>query len=144
MHVVSGKILLDEWRGEPGPATVVVRLLDTSRMDVAARTVDEVVLHDVRLDEVQDEGIAFRLTAQELDPRARYEVSVLVDLDGDGRASVGDYLNTQSYPVLTRGFPDEVEVHARPVGRRPPENRLALPRRSSSGCSAACSTRKAR
>jgi len=135
MHVVSGQILLDEWQGEPGPATVIVRLLDTSRMDVAARRVDEVMLHDVRLDEVQEEGIAFRLTAQELDSRARYEVSVLVDLDGDGRASVGDYLNTQSYPVLTQGFPDQVEVHARPVGRRLPPNRLALPHRSSSGCS---------
>jgi len=127
MHVVSGVILLDEWLGEPGPATVIVRLLDTSRMDVAARRVDEAVLRHVRLDEVQDEGIAFRLTAQELDPRARYEVSVLVDLDGDGRASVGDYLNMQSYPVLTRGFPTQVEVHVHPVGRRASEDTRLLP-----------------
>lgn len=126
MHVVSGKILLDEWQGEPGPATVVMRLLDTSRMDVAAWRVDEVVLRDVRLDEVRDEGITFRLTAHEVDPRARYEVNVLVDLDGDSRAGVGDYLNTQSYPVLTRGFPTWVEVHVHPIRRHASEETSPL------------------
>jgi hypothetical protein len=78
--------------------------------------VDQVVLHDLRLDEVQDEGVVFCLVALEVDPRARYEVSVLVDLDGDGETSVGDYRNTVSYPVLTRGFPDEVEVRAKRIG----------------------------
>ena len=85
MHVVTGRILLDEWRGEPGPATVYVRLLDTSLIDAPARTVDEAVLHDVRLDRAVDDGIEFRVVAKELDSRARYQVSVLVDLDGDGK-----------------------------------------------------------
>ena len=40
----------------------------------------------------------------------RYEVSVLVDLDGDGKTGKGDYINKQSYPVLTKGFPDFAEV----------------------------------
>jgi hypothetical protein len=115
MHVVSGRILLNGWRGEPGPATVYVRLLDTSRIDAAALTVDEVVLHDVRLDQVERDGIEFRVAAKELDPRARYEVGVLVDLTGDGQKSVGDYLNTRAYPVLTRGFPNQVEVHVHPI-----------------------------
>jgi hypothetical protein len=116
MRVVTGKVLFDRWRGEPGPATVYVRLLDTSRIDVAARRVDEVILHDVRLDRVQDDGIPFSVSAAELDSRARYQVSVLVDLDGDGRTSRGDYRSTQAYPVLTRGHPDEVEVHVQPIG----------------------------
>jgi hypothetical protein len=116
MHEVTGKILLDGWGGEPGPATVYVRLLDTSRIDAAARKVAEVVLYDVQLDRVQDDGIEFCLMVGDLDPRAQYEIGVLVDLDGDGRKSKGDYLNMQSYPVITRGHPNQVEVQARRIG----------------------------
>lgn len=116
MHVVSGRIVLDGWRGESGPATVYVRLLDTSLIDAPARIVDEVVVEDVRLDRVKDDGIEFRVMARELDARARYQVGVLVDLDGDRRISVGDYVNTRAYPVLTRGFPDQVQIHVQRVG----------------------------
>ena len=116
MRVVSGRVVLDGWQGEPGPTTIYVRLLDTSWADDSARIVDEVVLREVRLDEIQEHAFAFFLEASKVDPRARYEVGVLVDLDGDGVTSVGDYRNTVSYPVLTRGFPDEVEVHARRIG----------------------------
>jgi hypothetical protein len=77
---------------------------------------DKVVLHNVRLDEIQEHGITFSLSVREVDPRARYEVSVLVDVDGDGETSVGDYRNTVSYPVLTRGFPVELEIRAQRIG----------------------------
>ena len=116
MHEVWGKVLLDGWRGELGPATVYVRLLDTSRIDAPAHTIDEVVFQDVSLDQAQFDGIEFCVSTQELDVRARYEIYALVDLDGDGEVSVGDYVNTWSYPVLTRGSPDRVEVHVRPIG----------------------------
>ena len=116
MRQVSVEIKVVGWRSEPGPATVYVKLRDTSRIDARALTVDEVVLHGVDLNEVQRAGLASRLSAAEVDPRARYEVGVLVDLDGDGRPSVGDYINVRSYPVLTRGFPDHVEVEVRPIG----------------------------
>jgi hypothetical protein len=36
---------------------------------------------------------------------------------------VGDYLNTRSYPVLTRGFPSQIEVHVHPIGGRASEDR---------------------
>jgi hypothetical protein len=116
MHQVTGRVLLDGWQGEPGPATVYVRLLDTTRIDAMARKIVEVILYDVWLDQVQEEGIEFCLWAGEVDVRARYEVGVLVDLDGDGRKGVGDYLNTVSYPVLTQGFPAYVEARARRIG----------------------------
>lgn len=116
MSVVSGKILLDEWRGEPGPATVYVRVQDTSRIDAPARIVAEDRLREITLDRLREDGIEFRMVVRELEPRTRYEVSVLVDLDGDGRISGGDYVSTSAYPVLTRGFPSYVEVHVRPIG----------------------------
>lgn len=116
MPEVVGQVLLDGWRGEPGPATVYVRLLDTSRMDAPALVVDEVILDEVWLDQIGDDGIEFRLAVEEVRCRVRYQVSALVDLDGDGRISVGDYASTRSYPVLTGGFPNEVEVHVQPIG----------------------------
>ena len=116
MQVVSGTLKLEGWQGEQGPATVYVRLLDTSWMDAPSRTVDEVVFDNVRLDEIQEHGLNYHLVAEEVDPRARYQVSALVDLDGDGETSVGDYLTTVAYPVLTRGFPDVVDIRARRIG----------------------------
>jgi hypothetical protein len=116
MYELSGKILLDGWQGEPGPATVYIRLLDTSRIDAAARKVVELILYEVWLDRAPEDGIAFCMRVGELDARARHEMGVLVDLDGDGRKGVGDYLNTIAYPVLTRGYPDYIEVHVRRIG----------------------------
>ena len=115
MSTISGKILFDSWRGEPGPATVYVRLLDTSRVDTSARKIAELVLYDVRLDEISEEGLGFCLEANEVDPRARYEVGVFVDLIGDGRKRAGDYLNTRAYPVLTHGFSNYVEIYVHPI-----------------------------
>jgi hypothetical protein len=40
---------------------------------------------------------------------------VLVDLDGDGKISKGDYISMQSYPVLTFGSPSEVTIEVKQV-----------------------------
>ncbi len=110
MHVVSGKILLKDWAGESGPATVYVRLLDTTRIDAPSSVAAEVVVQDVRLDRAEKEGIGFRLSVEEIDPRARYEVAAWIDVDRDGAKGRGDYTSTASHPVLTRGYPDQVLV----------------------------------
>jgi hypothetical protein len=49
----------------------------------------------------------------QVDPRAHYTVAAHADLDGDGAVSVGDYVSTEAYPVLTRGHPNSanVELH---------------------------------
>ncbi len=117
MCQVSGVIALTGWRGETGPATVYVRVLDTSRADAPARRIAEAVRPVARLDAVVRDGLPFSIALESLDPRARYEVDVLVDLDGDGKISAGDYLSTQAYPVLTRGYPDRVDVLVQPVKR---------------------------
>ena len=60
--------------------------------------------------------IPFTLKVVEVDARATYTIRVLVDRDGDGRISRGDYISMASYPVLTRGHQPEVTVRARRVG----------------------------
>jgi hypothetical protein len=89
--------------------------MDVSRAGAASPVVAETVLRDVRLDRAAKEGIDFRIPVSQIDPVAHYSVRALIDLDGDGRASVGDYVSTQSHPVLTRGHPDRVEILVRLV-----------------------------
>lgn len=116
MRVVSGKILVDAWRGAADLATVYIRLQDTSYIDAPATTVVEEILHDVLVEKFVDEGLEFRMIVDHVEPRVRYQVRVLVDLDGDGEISVGDYITTSAYPVLTGGYPDYVEIHVHLVG----------------------------
>jgi hypothetical protein len=119
MDFVSGRVVLDGWQGEIGPATVYVRLEDTGRVDAPARTVALQTLAGVALDDVPEEGIEFALEVPEEDPRwpwTQYTVSVLVDLDGDGQSSVGDYRSMRAYPVLTQGYGHRVDVHVRRIG----------------------------
>lgn len=115
MGVVTGRILLDGWQGEPGLATVFVGVLDTSRADASAATVSTLTLRDVALELVGKDGINFSLETDAADPRAHYTVSVLVDLDGDGQSSPGDYRSMRAYPVLTHGHGNRVEIHARRI-----------------------------
>jgi Type III secretion system lipoprotein chaperone (YscW) len=115
MGVVTGRIFLEGWQGEPGPAMVYVRVLDTSRADASAVTVSTLAIRDVALDLMDKDGIDFSLDIPAVDPRTRYTVSVLVDLNGDGQSSPGDYRSMQAYPVLTHGHGNRVEVHARRI-----------------------------
>lgn len=119
MRYVSVKIELVDWSGEQQSATIYVRLRDTSRIDARALTVAEVILHDVDLNAVQSAAApVVRLSVAEVDPRAHYTVGVHVDLSGDAKPSVGDYINVRSYPVLTHGYPDHVEVQVCRIGNR--------------------------
>jgi hypothetical protein len=68
------------------------------------------------VDHLQLEGMHFCIPVEEVDARARYEVSVLVDLDGDGQKGVGDYISVSAYPVLTHGHPDSVDILVRRIG----------------------------
>ena len=115
MCVVTGRIFLEGWQGEPGPATVYVRVLDTSRADASAVTVSTLAIRDVALDLMDKDGIDFSLDIPAVDPMTRYTVSVLVDLNGDGQSSQGDYRSMRAYPVLTCGHGNRVEVHARRI-----------------------------
>lgn len=92
-----------------------ITLLDVSLADVAARTLAEATLHDVSHAGGKGIGHAFCLSLMDVDPRVHYAVRVHVDVDGDGRVSRGDYVSTESAPVLTFGHGDEVEIRVRRV-----------------------------
>jgi hypothetical protein len=59
--------------------------------------------------------LTFKLEVSDLNPQDDYAIGVHIDLDRDRKISGGDYINMQSYPVLTRGHPREVSILVRQV-----------------------------
>ena len=113
--LVTGSIILGgEVRAFTG-ATVYVRLEDVSRADAAATLVAEQVLEGVSHRAGAEEGLDFALYGPPPAEGADCNVSVHVDVDGDGEVSRGDYVTVESYPVLRREAPDRVRVRVEEV-----------------------------
>jgi uncharacterized lipoprotein YbaY len=115
---VQGEILFEPSPPDLARATVRVRLEDTSLLDAPAQVAAEQVISNLEGRLSEGEGIPFALYGSPPDPRASYSLSVHADVDGTGKIDPGDYINVQSYPVLTYGHPDRVTVHVRRIEPR--------------------------
>ena len=113
--LVTGEIHFAQKPQLPSDAKAYVRLLDTSMADAPSRLVAETVLKDISQQANLGNPIPFALDGDPPDERRSYTISVLVDLDGDGKVSPGDFINTQSYPVLTFGYPNKVSVQVKQI-----------------------------
>jgi hypothetical protein len=111
MPNITGRIKIQSNQKPSKNTTVYIRLIDTTDQDAAAIIMTEQILPNIIWSAVGDLGLAFELSAEDIVPTRRYEISVLVDCDGDGQLSDGDFYTTQSYPVLTQGFPHHIEIH---------------------------------
>lgn len=96
-------------------ATVFVRLLDTGRADASSRPVLELVMRGVSLDATMEQGLPYAMSGPVRSESARYDLSVLVDLDGDGETSRGDYITMESHPVSATNPESQVAVRVRRV-----------------------------
>jgi hypothetical protein len=88
-------------------------LNDTTMADEAAKTVLKYALENVSYDSKARNSLSFSLHGTIADMGADYTVSVIIDLDGDGKAGRGDYRNVQAYHVLTRGNPSRVTIRVK-------------------------------
>jgi Uncharacterized protein conserved in bacteria len=113
--LVTGTIVFEAQVQAFAGATLIVRLEDVSYADAPAGVLAEYVEHGVAFDPQQDSGLKFRLAGPEPDSQSQYAVQAHVDVDGDGVVSSGDFINMQSYPVLTFGHPCDVTVLVRQV-----------------------------
>jgi len=113
--LVSGEIQFAEQPHLPSDAKAYVRLSDVSMADAPSRLIAEQVLTDVAEKANSGKPIPFVLYDTIQDPQASYAISVLVDVDDDGRISRGDFINMQSYPVLTFGYPSHLTVQVKKV-----------------------------
>ena len=110
MPVVNGKIYIKNDPGGIRDTIVYVRLLDTSKADASSIKITEVIYKQVNLRDLFTKGLQFHLYVDKIDSSLRYEINVLADLDKDGKMGKGDYITKQAYPVLTKGYPEYVEV----------------------------------
>ncbi len=113
-QVVQGSIRL-EGKAPVFKSSIYLRVIDVSRADAPSITVSENVLRDVTLGGEPQQTIAFSI---EYSPEKgkRYELSVHVDADGDGKISRGDYINMVSYPISPLETASSPEVRARKIG----------------------------
>jgi hypothetical protein len=114
--LVIGSITLGPEVREFDGVTVYVRLEDVSRADAGATPIAEQVLKDVSHRAGAEKSLDFALYGAPPVQGADYNVSVHVDVDGDGEISRGDYITVESYPVLTHGTPECVRVRLEEVG----------------------------
>jgi len=113
--LVRGRVVFDESVESFTGATLYVFLEDTTYADESAEKIAEQVIKDVAYDKQARNSFPFALKGAIPNERAHYSVRVLVDVDGDGRVSRGDFVNIESYPVLTWGHPNEVTIRVKRV-----------------------------
>jgi uncharacterized lipoprotein YbaY len=112
--LVVGEVRFPEDARPFSGATVYIRLENTSRQDAGSQIVAEQVVQDFSYKGSKTK-LQFELYGEPPDPRASYNVRVHVDVDRDKQISTGDYITTESYPVLTYGYPRRVYLLVREV-----------------------------
>lgn len=108
--LVTGEILLPAGAGIKSSAVARVQLLDTSLADAPSVTIASQVVSGLASKLAKGGALAFSLAAENPDAQASYGVSVHIDQSGDGQVKPGDFVSTQSYPVITFGYPNRVCV----------------------------------
>ena len=114
-RAITGVIVLPPGTALPPEASLVVRLENISRADVPSETVGEDRKSGGEVMGATEIPFRIEVPVDQLDDRNVYSVSAHVDLTGSGEVELGDFVSTQSYPVITRGRPTNVRVSVRRV-----------------------------
>jgi len=56
-----------------------------------------------------------KVPADRIEPNHSYSVRAHIDVSGSGEVEKGDFITTQSYPVLTRGYGNDVRLSVQRV-----------------------------
>jgi uncharacterized lipoprotein YbaY len=113
---VRGRIVLPrDFSAES--ATIIVQVEDVSMADAPANVVGEEEQRGVRLASGVEVPFTVSVPASAIDERHSYNVRAHIDPTGaaEGAVKSGDLLSEQSYPVLTRGYGDEVRITVRTI-----------------------------
>jgi uncharacterized lipoprotein YbaY len=115
-RVVHVDVALPKVELPPKAARVVVRVEDISKADAASEVVGEARQSEVSLKPGDPLRLSIEIPRDRINEQRRYSVAAHVDISGSGEVEVGDFVSTQSYPVLTRGGGDRVRVDVKRVG----------------------------
>ena len=114
-QTVRGEIVLPSTDLPAETADLVVQVEDVSRADAPSIVIAEQRRSGVSLRGGAVLPFAVKVPAELIDERHRYSVRVHTDVSGSGEVEVGDLVSTQSYPVLTHGYGNEVRVDVKRV-----------------------------
>ena len=119
--LIKGNIIFDKNNAKSfSGATIYVRLEDVTMQDAPSKLILQQVIKDVSYDglaEHNQKKFDFELIGDTaIDFQSMYAISVHIDVDNNGKVSLGDFINMESYPVITHGYPqDNISVHVRQV-----------------------------
>jgi len=113
--VIRGELSFEGGVANLGGAAVTVRLLDVSQVDAAERTVAEyrILSHPAGAD--TSHKITFEIASDRISKGQSYTLAAHVDVDRDGKVSIGDYITMESFPVSAESLSSHYVVRVRKV-----------------------------
>lgn len=113
-NTVSGSVTYRQRIVMPPDAVLTVRVEDVSRADVRAPVLAEMrETFDARQVPI---AFSLKVPGAAIDPRFSYAVRATITVDGKLR-----FTTTRSYPVLTRGAPNQIDLVLDAVASTPAE-----------------------
>jgi uncharacterized lipoprotein YbaY len=114
-QTIRGEILLprEELPGES--VNVIIYVEDISRADAPSIVIGVQRQEGIFLQGGSTLQFQVEVSEKRLDSRHMYSVRVHIDVSKSGEVTVGDFVSTQTYPVLTHGYGTSVKVKVRRV-----------------------------
>jgi uncharacterized lipoprotein YbaY len=97
--IIRGELTFEDGPADVTGAAVHVRVEDVSRADAASLAVGEWHIPALPRGTTTSSVIPFEIAVESLDARGRYSLRAHVDVDRDGRTSVGDFITMESFPL---------------------------------------------
>lgn len=113
--LVKGEILLSKELGSFYGATAHVYLEDVTLLDAAAKVIAKQMIANLNHEAGTENRVEFSLPSAIVEFRARYSIRAHITLYNDEQIHCGDYISTESYPVLTDGYPNQVLINVTEV-----------------------------
>lgn len=117
-HIVRGEVIFPAEEALPTePVDVTVYVEDVSRADAPSVVVGKQRFNNFALRSGGGGPLKFKIEipVDEIDERRSYSVGVHVDHSKTGDVTKGDFISTESYPVLTRGYGKEARVSVKRI-----------------------------
>jgi len=113
--LLRGIIIFDKNNVKPfSGATVYIRIEDVTMQDAPSKLILQQAIKDLSYDDNDisnhhhQKKIEFELFGDiVVDVRRSYAISVHIDVDNNGKINSGDFINMESYPVITYGYPKD-------------------------------------
>jgi hypothetical protein len=113
---ISGIVRVPPLEAPLAKATLRVRVEDATRIDVPAALVKEFVVPEIPRGSGEVTPIPFDFECPPLEGKRRYALRVHLDVGATGEVTLGDYVSTQSYPLMPGGAGQSFDITLRPVG----------------------------